>query len=208
MAPVGKHSAAPASPGTPERPRDASAAGARHSTAEFSRGDLDLPVDEPIELLAEPLTEPLHEPLAPTAPTGTTRSAPPATAPVDQPAGAATSTRETQQTHRATGARRATDLPESRPSNRTGRRRQVASYAAPALGTALAWAVLVYLAIRLGPDVKAGEVRAWLLMAIATVGAMACLFLPLILAGRVLEALRPRPHDTPPPPPGGRRAKR
>jgi hypothetical protein len=44
-------------------------------------------------------------------------------------------------------------------------------------------------------------------MAIATLGAMACLFLSLILAGLVLEALRPQPDDTPPPP-GGRRAKR
>jgi hypothetical protein len=89
-----------------------------------------------------------------------------------------------------------------------GRGRRIASYAVAAVLTALAWAVLVYFAIQLGPDVKDGEPRAWALIVVATIGAMACLFLSLVLAGRVLDTLRPAAPAGPPPPPGGRRAKR
>jgi hypothetical protein len=74
------------------------------------------------------------------------------------------------------------------------------------LATALAWAVLVYYAIQLGSDAKAGETAAWVLLAIATVGAIGCLFLALILGGRVYELLRGEPH--PAAVPGGRRARR
>jgi hypothetical protein len=84
----------------------------------------------------------------------------------------------------------------------------VATYAVAALLTALAWGVLVYFAIQLGPDVKDGEPRAWALLVVATIGAMACLFLSLILGGRVVELLRTPTVEQAPPSPGGRRARR
>jgi hypothetical protein len=222
MARVGKHSAVPASSGEAPWPRDSWAAEGRHSTGEFSRGELDLPsdpIDEPIELLAEPLTEELHEPLAPTA-------VPPA--PVERPASRPHHRLDTVRAQpdvpaepaapptaapRPAGSRRA--APRSTPRERRDERpgRGVARYALAAVLTALAWGVLVYYAIQLGPDVKDGEPRAWALMVVASVGAMACLFLSMILGGRVVEVLRsptvlatePEPPLTPP---GGRRAKR
>jgi hypothetical protein len=227
MTRVGKHAAVPASSGeTP--PRESWSAEGRHSTGEFSRGELDLPdevpdeapdvvrsetPDEPIELLAEPLAEELHEPLAATAvpPAATERPRPhhrldntraEAAAPADPPAPAP----------RPAGARRAANHTAPRRSHRPGRGRRLATYALAAVATALAWGVLVYYAIQLGPDVKDGEPQAWALMIVATVGAMACLFLSLILGGRVVEVLRSPVVEArverPMTPPGGRRAKR
>ncbi len=77
----------------------------------------------------------------------------------------------------------------------TGR---LASYAAAVVAAALAWGVLVYYAIQLGPSAKAGELGAWLLLAVATLGAVGCLFLALIFGGKFLDTLRgeapaPRP---------------
>jgi hypothetical protein len=98
-----------------------------------------------------------------------------------------------------------------RPPRRTGRGRQVATYGLGTALTALAWCVLVYLAIQLGPDVKDGEPRAWVLMVVAAIGAMACLFLALILGGQLVAVLRGKvaaPPRTSRTPPGGRRAKR
>jgi hypothetical protein len=74
------------------------------------------------------------------------------------------------------------------------------------LATVVAWVVLVYYAIQLGPDAKAGELGAWVLLVIATLGAIGCLFLALILGGRLYELLRGEPH--PATLSGGRRARR
>jgi len=61
-----------------------------------------------------------------------------------------------------------------------------------ALGMTLAvvgWGYLVVLAISFGGDARAGDSPAWGLLALAAVGAMACLFLALLLGARALRAL-------------------
>lgn len=87
----------------------------------------------------------------------------------------------------------------------------------------VAWGYLVYAAIDFGSTARGGEERAWAFLALASVGAIACLFIGLMLIARLLRALGitapppPRPprgsaetpsSDEPPRPPGGRRAAR
>lgn len=76
--------------------------------------------------------------------------------------------------------------------------------------TLVAWGFLVWAAIDFGGQARAGATIAWAFLALATVGAAACLFIALILAGRVIDAFRsplnPPPHTLVPP--GGRRARR
>ena len=69
----------------------------------------------------------------------------------------------------------------------------------------LAWAALVWLAIRIGSAARGGEGTAIVLLAAACLGAIACLFLGLLLTARIVDLLRNPP---PPRPVGGRRAKR
>jgi hypothetical protein len=83
---------------------------------------------------------------------------------------------------------------------------------AVALGTTLclvAWGYLVWAAIDFGRKGRGGDSSAWTYLGLACVGAIACLFIGLLLAVRVLKILRVASGDVPaPPPPGGRRAKR
>jgi RsiW-degrading membrane proteinase PrsW (M82 family) len=72
--------------------------------------------------------------------------------------------------------------------------------------TLVAWGVLVYAAIDFGAQARSGETTAWVFLAIATVGAAACLFTTLILGGRILTLLKS--ESAPPRPQGGRRAAR
>jgi hypothetical protein len=73
----------------------------------------------------------------------------------------------------------------------------------------VAWGYLVYLAIDFGTSARDGDGRGWPLLALATLGAIACLFLALTLGTRLLERLRAtRPPPGPPRAPGGRRAAR
>lgn len=73
--------------------------------------------------------------------------------------------------------------------------RRLAMYAMAVVVTALAWLALVYLAIQLGPSAKAADLAAWLLLVVATLGAIGCLFLTLIFGGKALEVIRhPRPQ--------------
>lgn len=77
----------------------------------------------------------------------------------------------------------------------------------------VAWGYLVYAAIDFGGSARQGRSAGWVLMALATVGAMACLFLALMLISRLLRALgltaAPEPREPAPPRvPGGRRAAR
>jgi hypothetical protein len=82
----------------------------------------------------------------------------------------------------------------------------------------LAWGYLVYAAIDFGTEARGGDSQAWAFLALASVGAVACLFLGLILVARLLRALgitrgsEPRelrgPVETPPSSGGGRRAAR
>ena len=78
-----------------------------------------------------------------------------------------------------------------------------------ALATFVAWVVLVYLAIQIGGQVRTGNARAWVLLVIATIGAVCCLFLALQLAGKVLAdrtAAQAAP-SAPSHPAGGRRIR-
>ncbi|GAA1139584.1 hypothetical protein [Nocardioides aquiterrae] len=78
----------------------------------------------------------------------------------------------------------------------------------------VAWGYLVYAAIDFGSTARSGETRAWWFLALASVGAVACLFVGLMLVARVLRRLgitrgpSPTPRDDEPRPIGGRRAAR
>ena len=83
----------------------------------------------------------------------------------------------------------------------------------------VAWGYLVVAAIDFGTSARGGESAAWWFLALASVGAVACLFVGLMLIAQVLRRLgitsgpRPRTPKTSgetaaPRPVGGRRAKR
>jgi hypothetical protein len=73
----------------------------------------------------------------------------------------------------------------------------------------VAWGYLVYLAIDFGTSARNGDSTAWVYLAVATVGAIACLFLALTLGTRLLARYRAASGPpSPPRPPGGRRAAR
>jgi hypothetical protein len=73
--------------------------------------------------------------------------------------------------------------------------------------TVVAWGFLVWAAIDFGSQARGGQTPAWFFLALATIGATACLFVTLILGNKVLETLRTR-SEPPPVVPGGRRAAR
>jgi RsiW-degrading membrane proteinase PrsW (M82 family) len=91
-------------------------------------------------------------------------------------------------------------------------RRRILALALAVLVTLVAWGVLVYEAIDFGSDARSGESTAWVLLAVATVGAAACLFVTLLLGARLLSLLTgsstPPPAASPARPPGGHRAAR
>lgn len=64
----------------------------------------------------------------------------------------------------------------------------------------VAWGYLVYAAIDFGSEARGGESQAWLFLGLASVGAVACLFLGLILIARLLRRLgitqAPPPRET------------
>jgi hypothetical protein len=67
-----------------------------------------------------------------------------------------------------------------------------------ALATTLAvvaWGYLVYAAVDFGSDARGGDTRAWGFLALAAIGAAACLFVALLLIARVLRALGTPPAD-------------
>jgi hypothetical protein len=73
----------------------------------------------------------------------------------------------------------------------------------------VAWGYLVYLAIDFGTSARDGDSRGWWFLALATVGAIACLFLAMMLGTRLVARLRANAPPPPPPaPPGGRRIAR
>ena len=74
--------------------------------------------------------------------------------------------------------------------------------------TLVAWGFLVFAAIDFGGKARSGETPAWVFLALATLGATACLFLTLILGNRLLAAMRAPQAESPPVVPGGRRAAR
>ena len=82
-------------------------------------------------------------------------------------------------------------------------------------GCIVAWGYLVYAAIDFGTAARGGSgSSAWLFMALACLGAIACLFVGLLLVARLMRALgitSPPPPSSPdeaPRPAGGKRAAR
>ncbi len=77
----------------------------------------------------------------------------------------------------------------------------------------VAWGYLVYVAIDFGSSARSGQSAGWWLLGLASLGAVACLFIGLLLITRLLRLLEQRPktddgHPAPPRIPGGRRAAR
>jgi hypothetical protein len=95
-----------------------------------------------------------------------------------------------------------------------GRRRlphaRMALLSAGVTATVIAWGLLVFAAIDFGSQARSGEPANWWFLALATVGAIACMFLAILLASRLQAELRgqgrpPRPRGTTG---GGKRAAR
>jgi len=83
-------------------------------------------------------------------------------------------------------------------------RRRLLGLAIGITATLVAWGLLVWAAIDFGARARDGEALAWVFLALATIGAAACLFLTLILVNKLLATLR-GPADPPVVVPGGRR---
>jgi hypothetical protein len=102
-------------------------------------------------------------------------------------------------------------------SRRGARPPRTLNKAALAIGAAItlcvvAWGYLVYAAIDFGTAARGGSSSAWTFMGLACLGAIACLFVGLLLVARLLRALGitevpDRPEKTPRTP-GGKRAAR
>ena len=88
-------------------------------------------------------------------------------------------------------------------------------------GGVVAWGYLVRAAIDFGVQARSGNSDAWLYLSLASLGAVACLFIGLMLVARVLRELgitsardsasssaSPDAPPEPPRAPGGRRAAR
>ena len=54
----------------------------------------------------------------------------------------------------------------------------------------VAWGYLVYLAIDFGTAARDGDAAGWWLLALATIGAIACLFVAMMLGTRLVARLR------------------
>jgi hypothetical protein len=113
------------------------------------------------------------------------------------------------------GKRRAEPAPKppGEPSEPSERSR--AKLLGLALGVTLAivaWGYLVYAAIDFGSTARGGDDSAWLFLGLASLGAVACLFVGLLLVARLLRMLGViKAPEGPPPPPrpvGGKRAAR
>jgi len=76
----------------------------------------------------------------------------------------------------------------------------------------VAWGYLVYAAIDFGATARSGETRAWWFLAMASLGAVVCLFVGLLLVARLMRLVGvTKTEDAEPPPPrpiGGKRAAR
>ena len=57
-------------------------------------------------------------------------------------------------------------------------------------GTVIAWGLLVLAAIDFGGKARDGEPGNWWFLALATIGAMACMFLAILLASRLQAEIR------------------
>ena len=66
---------------------------------------------------------------------------------------------------------------------------RLAAIAAAAVVSLVAWGFLVWAAIDFGRSARGGDGTAWVFLAIASLGAVACLFLSLMLATMLLRAV-------------------
>ncbi|MGA8256450.1 MAG: hypothetical protein WB767_07735 [Nocardioides sp.] len=99
----------------------------------------------------------------------------------------------------------------------TARDRTLLWLAAGSTAALVAWGYLVYAAIDFGSSGRSGDDAAWWFLILASIGAVACLFLGLILLSRIGQRLgliaTPELEEPPPPrdpnaPRGGHRAGR
>jgi hypothetical protein len=86
--------------------------------------------------------------------------------------------------------------------------RDVTLFSLGTLVALAAWVYLVRAAIHFGAKARGGEHAAWALMTLAIVGAIACLFIGLMLLSELIRLFAHRRDNTPPPPSGGKRAAR
>jgi len=61
----------------------------------------------------------------------------------------------------------------------------------------VAWGYLVYAAIDFGGDARNGDTPSWALLGLASIGAIACLFIGLMLIARLSRALASAPSPRP-----------
>lgn len=111
----------------------------------------------------------------------------------------------TQGSGKRVGQRRAASAPRGRPLVTLG-------LALAITVCVVAWGYLVWAAIDFGTSARNGESEAWWWLALASAGAVACLFTGLLLGARIIGAVSAaraaKAEAGPPPPPGGRRAAR
>jgi uncharacterized BrkB/YihY/UPF0761 family membrane protein len=72
----------------------------------------------------------------------------------------------------------------------------------------VAWGYLVYIAIDFGTSARDGDDRGWWYLGLATVGAIACLFVAMMLGSRFMARLRANAARPVRRQAGGRRAAR
>ncbi len=104
------------------------------------------------------------------------------------------------------------------PRRRSGVQPALLLLALAITGCVVAWGYLVFLAVEFGSSARGGDDQAWWFLGLASLGAVACLFLGLMLVARVSRRLgitrgpteepEPRPDPDHPRPVGGRRAAR
>ena len=94
------------------------------------------------------------------------------------------------------------------PRQRSGFQPALLLLALGVTGCIVAWGYLVWAAIDFGSSARDGDGRAWWFLGLAAVGAVACLFIGLLLIARLTRTLGGDPAAPTPPRTGGKRAAR
>lgn len=94
---------------------------------------------------------------------------------------------------------------EKAPGRARGR---VLAYAVGITLAVVAWGYLVWAAIDFGSSARDGDNASWWFLALAALGAVACLFVGLMLLARLVRTLGMTPSPAEPPRAGGKRAAR
>ena len=106
-----------------------------------------------------------------------------------------------------TAGKRAGSRKGARPPGR--RRPAVLGYALGITLAVVAWGYLVWAAIDFGSSARDGDAKAWWFLGLASLGAVACLFVGLMLIARLARTLgRGSGSSAAAPPTGGKRAAR